>query len=133
MGGVFTPFKRSANKFKYTPRYYDPAKEEREERREQMYGTRRDKNAANYQPGQYIRSKRAARISKHTKKGNKIWLMVVAIAAITYLGTILYGKLIEVFGLTENSSPRVEQTTSEFEEFNPYAPITIVPNDYEEE
>ncbi len=131
MGGVFTPFKRSANKFKYTPRYYDPAKEEREERREQMYGTRRDSGSIRYQPGQYIRSKRAARVASKPKKGGRIWLMVVAIAAVTYLGAILYDKLIEVFGLTENSTPKIEQRILEHEEFDPTIPITIVPNDYD--
>ena len=29
----FTPFKRHANKFNYIPRYYDPEKEAREQRR----------------------------------------------------------------------------------------------------
>lgn len=29
----FTPFKKHANKFNYIPRYYDPEKEAREQRR----------------------------------------------------------------------------------------------------
>ena len=31
--GWFTPYKRRANEFNYTPRFYDPVKEAREQRR----------------------------------------------------------------------------------------------------
>ena len=34
----FSPFKKRANKFNYTPRYYDPEKEAREQRRAEMFG-----------------------------------------------------------------------------------------------
>ena len=34
----FTPFKRHANKFNYIPRYYDPEKEAREQRRAELRG-----------------------------------------------------------------------------------------------
>ena len=39
--GFFSPHKRHANQFNYTPRYYDPAKEERELRRAELRGERR--------------------------------------------------------------------------------------------
>lgn len=32
----FSPYKRHANKFNYTPRYYDPAREERERDRKSV-------------------------------------------------------------------------------------------------
>ena len=38
----FSPFKKHANKFNYTPRYYDPEKEAREQRRAELYGRRSD-------------------------------------------------------------------------------------------
>ena len=38
--GFFSPHKRHANKFNYIPRYYDPAKEEREMRRAELRGER---------------------------------------------------------------------------------------------
>ena len=34
----FTPFKRHPNKFNYIPRYYDPEKEAREQRRAELRG-----------------------------------------------------------------------------------------------
>ena len=56
----FSPYKRHANKFNYTPRYYDPAREERERRRAELRGDRLDDNEE-YTPGKYIRTRQAAR------------------------------------------------------------------------
>ena len=41
----FTPFKRHANKFNYIPRYYDPEKEAREQRRAELRGERAVRSA----------------------------------------------------------------------------------------
>ncbi|MFI3288728.1 MAG: hypothetical protein SNH55_00635 [Rikenellaceae bacterium] len=133
--GAFTPFKRRANSFKYTPRYYDPSKEAREQRREEMFGKRRDSKNEEYQPGQYIRRQRDARSIRNASRSKnnsaKMWVSIAVIVIITYMGTLLYDKLIEMFGLSEESSTRVEQPLYEYEEFNPTTPITIVPNDYD--
>ena len=45
----FTPFKRHPNKFNYTPRYYDPEKEAREQRRAELRGERA--GDGEYEPG----------------------------------------------------------------------------------
>ena len=58
--GFFSPHKRHANKFNYIPRYYDPAKEERELRRAELRGERMD-DEGEYKPGKYIQAKREAR------------------------------------------------------------------------
>ncbi len=134
--GAFTPFKRRANQFKYTPRYYDPTKEAREERREELFGRRSDDSGeGNYQPGQYIRRQRDARSARMKNKGKnssmRMWMSVVVIIIIAYMGSLLYNKLIEVFGLTEGSSISIERPLYEYEEFDPTTPITIVPNDYD--
>ena len=57
----FTPFKRNANKFNYIPRYYDPEKEAREQRRAELRGERVEDGDREYRPGQYIRTQRDAR------------------------------------------------------------------------
>ena len=57
----FTPFKRHPNKFNYIPRYYDPEKEAREQRRAELRGERAEDADREYQPGQYIRTQREAR------------------------------------------------------------------------
>ena len=38
--GLFTPVKKHPNRFNYTPRYYDPVKEAREQRRRELRGER---------------------------------------------------------------------------------------------
>lgn len=57
--GLFTPHKPHARKFNYTPRYYDPAKEEWDERRAE----RGDAPSAEgeLRPGDRIRMRRDAR------------------------------------------------------------------------
>ena len=52
----FTPFKRHANKFNYIPRYYDPEKEAREQRRAELRGERAEDGDGEYRPAQYIRT-----------------------------------------------------------------------------
>ena len=82
----FTPFKKHANKFNYIPRYYDPEKEAREQRRAELRGERAEDAGGEYRPGQYIRTQRdarAARRSKEEKTGRgRIWKMAV--------GAVLY-------------------------------------------
>lgn len=139
---MFTPFKRHAKKFNYIPRFYDPAKEAREQRRAELRGERSDaKDKGEYKPGKYIRTQRAARNERLKDSGSdrksKLWLMVLAIVAFGYMGTMLYNKLIDVFApsaekVERNSAAgRAKQSRREFEEFNPYTPITVVPNDYD--
>ena len=83
----FTPFKRHANKFNYIPRYYDPEKEAREQRRAELRGERAEDGDREYRPGQYIRTQRDARAARRSKEDDKgrmrIWKMVGA-AAVSY-------------------------------------------------
>ena len=78
----FTPFKRHANKFNYIPRYYDPEKEAREQRRAELRGERAEDGDREYRPGQYIRTQRDARAARRSKEDDKgrmrIWKMVGA-------------------------------------------------------
>ena len=64
----FTPFKKHANKFNYVPRYYDPEKEAREQRRAELRGERSEDASREYVPGQYIRTQREARAARHAGK-----------------------------------------------------------------
>ncbi|MFI3303432.1 MAG: hypothetical protein SNF68_02005 [Rikenellaceae bacterium] len=133
--GAFTPFKRNANKFKYVPRYYDPAKEAREQRRTELFGERLDEkySGEEYRPGQYIKKSRDARSARRAESKSsgkqRMWISIVILLVVFYMGSMLYGKIMQLLDLTEptESSAVVE------EEFNPYTPITIVPNDYVEE
>ncbi len=133
--GAFTPFKRHANKFKYVPRFYDPAKEARELRRAEMRGERLDQQelGEEYRPGQYIRTSRDARSQRKSQSSSdsrqRMWVTIVVLLVVFYMGSMLYGKIMQLLDLTE---PTQNSTVVE-EAFDPYAPITIVPNDYVEE
>lgn len=133
--GLFTPVKKHANKFRYIPRYYDPEKERREQRRKELHGTSSEQEGQEYQPGQYIRTQREARRvaqssnSVGRKTPSMMFLMLIAVAVVVLY--MLYPRIVEAFS-TARTTPE-ERAKQEIEEFNPYTPITIVPNDYKEE
>ena len=132
--GLFTPVKKHANKFRYIPRYYDPEKERREQRRRELPGTSAELDNAEYQPGQYIRTQREARRVAHEGRQKRqggsfmLWLLLSALLLAAFA---LYPRIAEMF--TKIQHPQHTQEQQEIEEFNPYTPITIVPNDYKEE
>ena len=141
--GFFSPHKRHANKFNYTPRYYDPAKEERERRRAELRGERRDvENSGEYEPGKYIRAKREAREArlaqekkqKNSDKRMNMWVMGLGLILLVVFIYVLVPRIGAIFEMatSDSSSKQVERQMKENEEFNPYAPIVIVPNDYQE-
>ena len=125
----FTPFKKHANKFNYLPRYYDPEKEERDRRRAELRGERAEDAAKSIsrdsisvrkvRPGRPPPRRDVARLRPYVDDGR----------------TGRAGALFLVFGyprvvafISDMQKPKTPQT----EEFNPYTPITVVPNDYEE-
>ena len=141
--GFFSPHKRHANKFNYTPRYYDPAKEERERRRAELRGERRDvENSGEYEPGKYIRAKREAREArlaqekkqKNSDKRMNMGVMGLGLILLVVFIYVLVPRIGAIFEMatSDSSSKQVERQMKEYEEFNPYAPIVIVPNDYQE-
>lgn len=137
--GIFTPYKRHANKFNYTPRYYDPDKEARERRRMELRGERLDDNNE-YTPGKYIQAKREARLARMseqtTGKGNRMrmWVLGVGVMMLFLFIYILVPRIAAIVDMaTNNSAPSATtQQERDVEAFDPYAPIIIVPNDYEE-
>ena len=132
--GLFTPVKKHANKFRYIPRYYDPEKERREQRRRELHGTSSEMDGAEYQPGQYIRTQREARrAAKQSKGGRKMpsTMLLMLFALLVIVVYMLYPRIVEAFSAAKTTPE--ERMQQEIEEFNPYTPITIVPNDYKEE
>ncbi|MFI3316186.1 MAG: hypothetical protein SNF93_01235 [Rikenellaceae bacterium] len=129
----FTPFKKHAKEFNYTPRFYDAQKEERDRRRAELRGSRPEGDEqGEYVAGEYLRRQREAREAKRARKnGDKkssMWMMVMGVALVFLMAYMLLPRLIEAFmsgaATTEKYEPR-----SEFEEFDPYAPIRVIPND----
>ena len=135
--GFFTPYKRHANEFSYKPRFYDPDKEAREQRRAELRGERSDSNEE-YTPGQYIRAKREAREMKladqkrkSPKNSMRLITMAVVMILVFMLVMVLVPRLGAIFEIATNPAATTS-TTSSSEEFDPYAPFVIVPNDYVE-
>ena len=133
--GLFTPVKNLANKFRYIPRYYDPEKERREQRRRELHGTSSELDSAEYQPGQYIRTQRdARRAAKQSNEGGRKMpstMLLMLFAVLVIIIYMLYPRIVDAF--TAARTTPEERMQQEIEEFNPYTPITIVPNDYKEE
>ena len=131
----FSPYKKHANKFNYIPRYYDPEKEAREQRRAALRGERSDDNSE-YRPGTYIRTQREAREARRAgEAGNghmRLLKMAVIAALIIVFVYLLYPRLV---GLFVSASKRGEKSEMEpmSGDFAPTAPITVVPNDYVEQ
>ena len=142
--GFFSPHKRHANQFSYTPRYYDPANEERELRRAELRGERRqnEKKSEEYEPGQYIRAKREAREARLVKekqqsrsdKRMNMWVMGAGLILLALFIYALVPRIAAIFEMAKSDSSTVleERQMQEYKEFNPYAPIVIVPKDYQE-
>ena len=132
--GLFSPVKKHANKFRYIPRYYDPEKERREQRRRELHGTSSELDGQEYQPGQYIRTqrevRRAAQGANEGKQKMPSMMLLMLFALLVIIVYMLYPRIVEAFS-TARTTPE-ERMQQEIEEFNPYAPITIVPNDYKE-
>ena len=135
--GLFTPHKKHANAFNYIPRYYDPEKERREQRRRELRGESSADEGTEYTPGQYIRTQREARKARREAEraaNGGITRKIAPVAGILLMLVIIYLIFPRVVAMF--SQMRVPQKTQEqidIEEFNPYTPITIVPNDYKEE
>ncbi len=130
--GWFTPYKKRANAFNYIPRYFDPEKEARELRRAELTGRRLD-DTEEYVPGKYIRTQREARAARKEQERDagrsKVLRMVMLLVAILFLLGVLAPGLTSLFTQVKRKPVTVE---SYYGDFDPSAPITIVPNDYEE-
>lgn len=142
MSSFFSPFKRHAKSFNYKPRFYDPQKEEREQRRAELSGQRRDNTDGEeeYVPGQYLRTQFEARAQRREKRQDagqkRTWSLIIGIVLMFLVIAILYPRLVGVFSEAQKQQqprPTKSELESEYGDFDPYAPITIVPNDYEEE
>lgn len=134
--GFFSPYKRHANEFSYTPRYYDPEKEAREQRRAELRGERSG-DTGEYTPGKYIRTQREARAHSRAQRkssgfgGGTLRLVTLAIVMLlvflfVYVLVPRIGAIVDMAGTTPTPKENLR------EEFDPYAPLIIVPNDYVE-
>lgn len=144
----FTPFKKHANKFNYIPRYYDPEKEAREQRRAELRGERAEDAGCEYRPGQYIRTQREARAARRGREEERgrmrIWKMAVGALLVLLFIYMLYPRLAEAFLRSREvpaavgSAPQPEAPADAFDQSQvsdvewQEQRIVVVPNDYTE-
>ncbi len=83
---------RQPRKFQYRPRYYDPDKEELEQRKRMMLGDKYEESKdGEYKPGQYIRDMRlrrgivADRQRRERKMRRRQWIIVLALALLLFM------------------------------------------------
>lgn len=134
--GLFSPPKKRPNQFNYIPRYYDPEKERREARRRELRGESSSDDTP-YTPGKYIRTVREARAERKAQQkqsnGTPRALIVFGIVIAVIVIYMLIPRIVNIITMAgKQTNPEVEQSELENEVFNPYTPITIVPNDYQE-
>lgn len=135
--GLFSPPKRRPNQFNYIPRYFDPEKERREARRRELRGESSSDDTP-YTPGKYIRTVREARAERKAQQkqsnGTPRAILVFGIAIAVIVIYMLVPRIVNIITMAgKQANPEVRQAELESETFNPYTPITIVPNDYTEE
>ncbi len=130
--GLFSPYKRHANSFNYKPRYYDPVKEAREQRRAELHGTSAEDADKEYVPGQYLKRQQSARMSRRSQRNNggrmRMWLMMVIAIMLMLFIYRLYPVIATAFS-EKPTKAKSDVEQYEEEEFDPYAPIVIIPND----
>lgn len=134
--GLFSPPKKRPNQFNYIPRYYDPEKERREARRRELRGESSSDDTP-YTPGKYIRTVREARAERKAQQkqsnGTPRAMIVFGIVIAVIVIYMLIPRIVNIITMAgKQTNPEVEQSELENEVFNPYTPITIVPNDYQE-
>ena len=133
----FSPFKKHANKFNYTPRYYDPDLEAfRERRAEKGEQAAEEKGENVYVAGEFIRRRREARNEQRrqedsARKTRGMIRMLVVIVVVAIMIFVVVPRVAEMFDMAKQNTA-VQSAPTE-EEFDPYRPIRVVPNDYQGE
>ena len=118
--GWFSPYKRHANSFNYTPRYYDPVKEERDQRRKELHGTSAMDEEEEYVPGKYIRTQREAREASHADQGNgsfkRMRNLVIIAVMLALFGLMIVPRFVEFANLAnEEKMAKAEEAEREAE------------------
>ena len=83
---IFRPHKSKPRQFNYIPRFYDPVKEQREQRRRELHGTSSSDDDMPYTPGRYIRTQREAReVAREESSGaamSRMRLLILAVVLV---------------------------------------------------
>lgn len=96
----FTPHKRHPRKFNYIPRYFDPVKDARDERRKELHGTSEATDDMPYTPGRYVRTQREAREATRGERNafaglSRFFFLAVAMVFVVLLFYPRFMKFVE--------------------------------------
>lgn len=125
---IFRPPKTKPRQFNYFPRYYDPVKEERNQRRKELHGTSTESDNEEYVPGKYVRTQREAREASRSERDNggmtKLRGLII-VAAVIAVATMWLLPRIMNFVIAANEEKQAEisgngaATAKAEEEINP--------------
>ncbi len=128
----FTPVKKRAKQFNYIPRYYDPKKDARDERLAELRGVRSDDSEREYKPGDYIRTKSEARLNRMERESSggsrSTTFLILGVILLFLFGYMILPRIISAFEIG-NTQTQTKTQVDEFEEFDPYAPLRVIPNE----
>lgn len=98
---IFRPFRKDPKKFNYIPRYFDPVKEEREQRRRELHGQSSETDAEEYVPGNYIRTQREARDVRRAEQQrsqgrNRLIGIVILLVFVAVFIFVLYPRIMSL-------------------------------------
>jgi hypothetical protein len=129
---IFRPHKSKPRQFNYYPRYFDPVKEERNQRRKILHGTSTESDGKEYTPGKYIRTQREARdASRESDRSAGLGKLrgLVVIAVVVGVGMLWLMPRIMDFVIKADEEKRgISTTQSEAREDEVY-PLEFVINE----
>lgn len=129
---IFRPHKSKPRQFNYHPRYFDPVKEERNQRRKILHGTSTESDGEEYTPGKYIRTQREARdASRESDRSAGLGKLrgLVVIAVVVGVGMLWLMPRIMDFVIKADEEKRgISTTHSEAREDEVY-PLEFVINE----
>lgn len=125
---IFRPPKTKPRQFTYFPRYYDPVKEERNQRRKILHGTSSETDGEAYTPGKYVRTQRearnAVRESERSAGGSKLRGLVI-ITAVIALGILwLLPRIMDFIMMANEEKQAAAQGVSKVETENSERVVT---------
>lgn len=146
----FSPFKKHANKFNYTPRYYDPDRERLAQRRRELRGEEPGQAEGEYVPGQYLRTAHARRAERRAEEKarsgrQRLWLMLGGAVVILLFLAAAYPRILMLLRTPRTAAAPSAETVqpvapaAERDPFDQsgisdeewtYRQIEVVPNDY---
>ncbi|MBO5732000.1 MAG: hypothetical protein J6R38_00030 [Alistipes sp.] len=130
---IFRPHKSKPRQFNYIPRFYDPVKEQREQRRRELHGTSATDEDVPYTPGRYIRTQREAReVSREESSGaamSRMRLLLLAVVLVVVSMMLLLPRVMRFVETANLEKMASQQSTELFDEVEGDVERSIILNE----